>query len=149
MRDSDKGPVFTEVVLEIFKLGGLLVNEGDQMADEFGITSARWKIMGAISLAGKPQTVPQIARAMGLTRQAVQRLVDAMYNDGFLEFQTNPDHKRARLIMLSQRGVKSYAQLDKKQIEWAKKCSAKLSKKELDTTLSVLRKVSEYLSLQG
>jgi len=146
MRDSEKGPVFTEVVLEIFKLGGLLVNEGDQMADEFGITSARWKVMGAISLAGQPQTVPQIARTMGLTRQAVQRLVDTMYNDGFLEFQTNPDHKRAKLIKLSTRGEKSYAQLDRKQTHWAKKCSANLSKKELDTTLTVLRKVSEQLS---
>ena len=90
MEDSQKGPVFTEVVLEIFKLGGLLIHEGDHMTSEYGITSARWKILGAIALSGRPQTVPQIARTMGLTRQAVQRLVDAMNKDGFLEFENNP-----------------------------------------------------------
>ena len=78
MEDSQKGPVFTEVVLEIFKLGGLLIHEGDLMTSEYGITSARWKILGAIALVGTSQTVPQIARTMGLTRQAVQRLVDAL-----------------------------------------------------------------------
>ena len=67
-----KGPVFTSIVLEIFKLSGLLISEGDEMSREFGLTSARWKIMGAIQLAGSPQTVPQIARSMGLTRKRVR-----------------------------------------------------------------------------
>lgn len=68
MNKAQKGQVFTEIVLEVFKLGGLLVNESDLIGAEFGITSARWKILGAISLADKPLTVPQIARSMGLTR---------------------------------------------------------------------------------
>lgn len=143
MNDSKKGPVFTETVLEVFKLGGLLVNVGDLMASEFGITSARWKILGAIALVGKPQTVPQIAKTMGLTRQAVQRLVDAMHKDGFLTFQINPDHKRAKLISLSTLGEQTYAKLDEKQMAWAKECSSSMSKQELDTTLSVLRKISD------
>lgn len=143
MIDAKKGPVFTDAVLEIFKLGGLLVNEGDLMASEFGITSARWKILGAIALVGKPQTVPQIATTMGLTRQAVQRLVDAMHKDGFVAFQTNPDHKRAKLIKLSTLGENTYAKLDEKQIVWARECSSSLTKKELDTTLSVLKKISD------
>ena len=143
MTDVNKGPVFTEAVLEIFKLGGLLVNEGDLMTSEFGITSARWKILGAIALPGKPQTVPQIAKTMGLTRQAVQRLVDAMHKDGFLKFQTNPEHKRAKLIKLSTLGEITYAALDQKQMVWATECSSSLSKEELDTTLSVLKNISD------
>jgi len=54
MNDPQKGPVFTEIVLEVFKLGGLLVSEGDDMGSEYGITSARWKILGALFLAGEP-----------------------------------------------------------------------------------------------
>lgn len=99
--------------------------------------------MGAIALVGKPQTVPQIATTMGLTRQAVQRLVDAMHKDGFVAFQTNPDHKRAKLIKLSTLGENTYAKLDEKQIVWARECSSSLTKKELDTTLSVLKKISD------
>jgi len=145
MEHSQNGLAFTKIVLEIFKLGGLLVNEGDQLTKAYGMTSARWKVLGAIVIAGKPQTVPQIAKSMGLTRQAVQRLVDAMQQDGFLEFQENPEHKRAKLIKLSIHGEKTYSELDKKQATWANQCAAELGQKELETTLSVLKKISDTI----
>ncbi|ODC05180.1 MarR family transcriptional regulator [Terasakiispira papahanaumokuakeensis] len=143
MNDPQKGPVFTDIVLEVFKLGGLLVSEGDHMGEEYGITSARWKVLGALSLAGKPQTVPQIARSMGLTRQAVQRLVDAMREDELLCFQNNPDHKRAKLICLSALGETVFSKLSEKQSGWAMECSTGITKAELETTLSVLKRISE------
>lgn len=142
MSNYQKGPLFTGVVLEIFKLSGLLINEGDRMTAEFGITSARWKILGSLSIAGSPLTVPQIAKTMGQTRQAVQRLVDAMQRDGFLEFKDNPEHKRAKLISLSSKGLDIYAKLDAIQAEWAKESSGQLKLKELETTLSVLKEMT-------
>lgn len=142
MNRANKNEVFTEVVLEIFKLGGLLINEGDQLTEEYGITSARWKVLGAITLANSPQTVPQIARTMGLTRQAVQRLVDVMYEEKLLEFQPNPEHKKAKLVSLTNKGVNIYSKLDKKQVKWARENSLNLTKKDLETTLSVLKKIS-------
>lgn len=145
MDNAKKGPVFTEIVLEVFKLGGLLVSEGDQMGAEFGITSARWKVLGALSLGAQSQTVPQIARNMGLTRQAVQRLVDAMESDGLLQFADNPDHKRAKLISVTEHGQTVYSQLDAKQSVWAMDCSEGISADDLATTLSVLRLVSSAI----
>ncbi|WCN12773.1 MarR family transcriptional regulator [Marinomonas mediterranea] len=142
MNESKKGTMFTEIVLEVFKLGGLLVSEGDQMGQEFGITSARWKVLGALSLAGEPQTVPQIAKSMGLTRQAVQRLVDAMYDDELLLFNENPDHKRAKLISLSKLGGAVFSTLEEKQLGWATKCSTDITKVELTAALSVLKRIS-------
>lgn len=145
MTKSQKGPVFTEIVLEVFRLGGLLVNAGDRIGAEFGITSARWKILGAISLADKPLTVPQIARSMGLTRQAVQRLVDAMQEDGLLDFRPNPDHKRAKLITLSTLGKETFSKLDEKQVRWASECSSGITQKELATTLDVLKRITDIV----
>ncbi|HPE58973.1 MAG: MarR family transcriptional regulator [Thiothrix sp.] len=145
LNESRKGPVFTEITLEVFKLGGLFVSEGDQMGAAYGITSARWKILGALALAGEPQTVPQVARSMGLTRQAVQRLVDAMHADGFLLFQENPGHKRAKLISLSELGMAVFSKLDEKQAGWATERSRGISQAELETTLSVLRRISAVI----
>jgi len=145
MRDAQKGRVLTRIVLEVFKLGGLLVSEGDRMGSEHGITSARWKVLGALALAGEPQTVPQIARNMGLTRQAVQRLVDAMRDDQLLVSQDNPDHKRARLIQLSKLGETVYSKMDATQSRWAAQCAAGISKAELETTLAVLARISDSM----
>lgn len=145
MKESNKGPIFTDIVLEVFKLGGLFVSEGDQMGAEYGITSARWKVLGALSLAGEPQTASQIARNMGLTRQAVQRLIDVMHEDELLLFHDNPEHKRAKLIRLSERGEMIYAQLYDKQLAWAVNGSTDISEAELETTLSVLKRIADTI----
>ncbi len=145
MNESQKGLMFSDIVLEVFKLGGILISKGDQMGMEYGVTSARWKILGAIFLAGEPQTVPQIAKRMGLTRQAVQRLVDAMQKDDLLLFHKNPDHKRAKLIDLTDLGKEIFIKLDEKQSKQAIAHSSNLSQAELETALSVLKKMSDAI----
>jgi len=145
MNQSQKGLTFSEIVLEVFKLGGFLISKGDQMGMEYGVTSARWKILGAIFLAGEPQTVPQIARRMGLTRQAVQRLVNVMQKDDLLLFRKNPDHKRAKLIDLSDIGKEIFLKLDEKQSRQATTDSSGISQAELETALSVLKRMSDTI----
>ena len=73
MSHTPEGQLFTDIVLEVFKLSGLLALEGDRITDEFGLSSARWKVLGALSFSPSPMTVPQIAAAMGQARQGVQR----------------------------------------------------------------------------
>ena len=73
---TPKSEVLTALILEIFQLNGTLLAAGNQITKPHGMTSARWQIMGAIELAGQPLTVSQIARRMGLTRQAVQRIAN-------------------------------------------------------------------------
>jgi hypothetical protein len=64
---TSAGAAATEVILSIFKANGLLVTSGDQLSASEDLTSARWQVLGAIALADRPLTVPQIARRMGLT----------------------------------------------------------------------------------
>ena len=69
-RRITEGDAATAVVLEIFRVNGLLLAAGNKVAAQEGLTAARWQVLGAVALAGQPLTVPQIARRMGLTRQA-------------------------------------------------------------------------------
>ena len=78
MKRTQQGALLTEIILETFKLNGLLVSAGDQLTKELGITSARWKVLGALSNEARALTVPEIARKMGQSRQAVQRLTNEM-----------------------------------------------------------------------
>ena len=137
-----KGEKFTELVLEIFKVNGMLNTEGDQLTAPFGITSARWKVLGAIGLEQRPLTVSDIARAMGQSRQGTQRLVDAMVKDDVLETMDNPNHKRAKLVRLTARGQSIYEQLDEVQRPWAEKNAEHLSGEQLDTALAVLQSLT-------
>jgi DNA-binding MarR family transcriptional regulator len=116
-RHSAGGAAFTQLVLEVFRLNGRLLAAGDRIAVPRGLSSARWQVLGA--LAAGPRTAAQIARAMGLARQSVQRLVDAMRAGGILASDVNPEHARARLIALTTRGRKLYDAVMAEQAVWA------------------------------
>ncbi|MGR5559785.1 MarR family winged helix-turn-helix transcriptional regulator [Vibrio fortis] len=141
--DTDS-EVFTKVVLEIFKVSGLLNTEGDRMSEEFGLSSARWKILGAIEKSEAPLTVPEIGRAMGQSRQASQRIVDVMVKDGMVIFIDNPSHKRAKHVILTEEGKRIYDLLDNKQAFWATKAANELSREELTITLHTIQKMAKY-----
>jgi DNA-binding MarR family transcriptional regulator len=89
------GEALTDLVIRTFRLNGLFLAMGELMARPAGLTSARWQVLGAI--LREPLSVSAIARAMGLTRQSVQRLADALVSDGMAEYLRNPRHRRAKL----------------------------------------------------
>src|SRR5215467_2449077 len=104
-----EGDSATQVVLETFRLNGLLLAAGNRLAAQERLTAARWQVMGAVALAGRPLTVPQIARRMGLTRQAVQATVDRLLAEALVEARDNLDHRRSPLVALTERGRQTYA----------------------------------------
>src|SRR5687768_16516150 len=79
------GEAATKVILSTFRANGLLLSAGDALTADADLTSARWQVLGAIALAERPLTVPQIARRMGLTRQSVHATVKRLVDDGMLE----------------------------------------------------------------
>jgi len=75
---------------------------------------------------------------MGLSRQAVQRLVNEMVIDDLLELDINPHHKRAKLLNLTKKGKSIYTKLERKQKPWAASLAKGLDKNELEKTSTVL-----------
>jgi DNA-binding MarR family transcriptional regulator len=141
---NSDGEIFTKIVLEIFKVSGLFNTEGDRMSEEFGLSSARWKIMGAIEKSDVWLTVPEIGRAMGQSRQASQRIIDVMAKDGLVDFIDNPSHKRAKHVTLTEEGKRIYDLLDNKQATWAAKVATELSREELEVTFNTIQKMAKY-----
>src|SRR5215475_8634613 len=76
---TPEGEAATDVVLALFRANDLVLAAGHRLAEREGLTAARWQVLGAVALAGRPLTVPQIARRMGLTRQAVQATVNQLH----------------------------------------------------------------------
>lgn len=134
---------FTDLVLEVFRLNGQLLASGDRLSAPVGLTSARWQVLGA--LAGSPQTVAQIARAMGLTRQSVQRTVDVLVREGVLRQDPNPHHKRAMLVSLTDQGQAMLHAVTTLQRDWAAATAQGLSPDALTATTTLLRTIRERL----
>jgi DNA-binding MarR family transcriptional regulator len=135
---TPEGEKATEVILAAFRANGLLLAAGDLLAAGHGLTSARWQVIGAIALAQRPLTVPQIARRMGLTRQSVHTSVGRLLADGMVELVPNTDHRRSQLVCLTERGRVRFQAVDEKQAAWVNQLAAGLPRSELETTIRVL-----------
>jgi DNA-binding MarR family transcriptional regulator len=127
----------TDLILEVFRLNGLLLAAGDRLTADLGLTSARWQVMGAI--ADAPLTVAAIGRRMGLTRQAVLRVANDLAAQGFAAFADNPDHKRAKLLGLTDRGRKALAEITRRQIAWSNDLADGLALPALRDALTAVR----------
>ena len=142
---TPEGEQATEVLLSVFRANGLLVAAGDRLAAEHGLTSARWQVLGAIALARRPLTVPQIARRMGLTRQSVHTTVRRLLADGLVELSPNTDHRRSQLVRLTDLGERRYRAIDQQQAPWANELAHGLSHSDLQTTARVLHELCTRL----
>jgi DNA-binding MarR family transcriptional regulator len=65
-------------------------------------------VLGAIALAGEPLSVPAIGKAMGLSRQGVQKQVDLLRRESLVTLQENPSHRRSPLVALTRAGRAAY-----------------------------------------
>lgn len=144
-RHSTGGAALTELVLEVFRLNGRLLSAGDRLVADIGLTSARWQVLGAIHYAGEPQTVSWLARSMGLTRQAVQRIVNELAAEGLVAFKPNPAHRRAQLATLTRKGQGAYAAADRRQTPWANALAKGLDRGELERALDLLNTIRNRL----
>src|SRR5262249_36278353 len=120
-RELGKGPgataeaAFTRLVLTLFRVHGRVLASGEELVASLGLTAARWQVLGALSLAGRPMTVPSIAAAMGLTRQGVQKQVDLMTADRLVMVRVNPVHKRSGLVAITATGSRLYGRATRRQ----------------------------------
>lgn len=133
-------PWHPALVLEVFRFQGCLLAAGDRLAKPLHLSSARWKVVGAIDQQG-PLSVSKIARNMGLTRQTVQRLANEMKVGQFIGYAPNPDHRRAKLVRLTKKGRRVMKILNQRQIHWADKIAAGVNTEELEAALGLIKKL--------
>lgn len=110
------GAAATELILEIFRANGQLLAAGDRLMKPLFLTSARWQVLGVI--AEGPATVAQIARMMGLARQSVQRIADVLATEGLVQFDLNPNHRRAPLLRLTEDGQRRSDEIARLHAAW-------------------------------
>jgi DNA-binding MarR family transcriptional regulator len=142
----DKASLITEFAIETFRLNGDLLEAGDRLVEGSGLTSARWQVLGAIAMSPVSLSVAHIARNMGLSRQAVQRVVNELENERFVAFVPNPHHARAKLVTMTGKGTQAYAAAMERQRPWAADLGARIAADEIRTALKMMRSVRERLT---
>jgi DNA-binding MarR family transcriptional regulator len=138
---TPQGAAITELIVTIFRCNGRLLRSGDIMLRDLELTSARWQVLAAI--VQTPRTVAQIARYYELTRQGVLWVVQSMLKDGIVELAKNPDHKRAKLVRLTEKGREVYDEIDRRQRHWSNEAGTAFSVEVVQAATECVRRLGE------
>ncbi len=146
LKRTTGGEAVTDLVLDLFRLNNQLLSAGDRMVAPLGLTSARWQILGAIVAADYPQPVAWLARNLGAHRQNVQRIINDLAKEGLVEFETNPHHRRAQLVILTKRGRQTFDSAMRLQAPWSDSLAEGLSVKDIETAHRVMLALRQNLN---
>ncbi len=145
------GDAFATFAISVLRLAGHLQTAGDALAKPAGQTSARWQVLAAADHA--PMTVADAGRALGMTRQGVQRIADLLEKDGLIAYVDNPAHQRAKLMALTEIGKAALETIKARQAVWANALGEILGKKEIteatQTVIAALQAVEKQSVQEG
>lgn len=137
------GDALSSLVAQVMRLSGLLTAVGDALAEPAGQTMARWQVLAAVERA--PRSVADAARVLGLTRQSVQRVADLLVADGLAQYEDNPGHRRAKLVVLTARGRDALHTIQAAQHTWANALGADVGESELRRANAALARLADAL----
>lgn len=148
-KQTPTGDALSRLVLDLFRLNNLLLTAGDRLVAPLGLTSARWQILGTIVATPRPEPVAWLARNLGANRQNVQRIVNDLHKEGLITFETNPHHRRAQLVVLTDKGRQTFAAAMLLQAPWINGLSDGLRVEDIETTHRVMMAVRQKLEEGG
>ncbi|MGW4147328.1 MarR family winged helix-turn-helix transcriptional regulator [Streptomyces albogriseolus] len=130
--------------LGAFRLNGQFLAVAEELARPAGLTAARWQVLGAV--LQEPLPVSGIARAMGITRQSVQRVADLLVEQGLAEYRPNPAHRRAKLLAPTEEGRAAVRRIDPGHAAFAARLAKAYREAQGEEGLAEAVRALEHLS---
>ena len=124
------------LVADVYEAAGALRRWGETLAAAEGQTQARWQLLSVVS--ERPLTVPQAARRLGISRQAVQRSADDAVKQGLTSFQPNPEHRSSPLVELTPSGRQVLQNINERAQQFNRHADLLLAAPDIETTRRVL-----------
>jgi DNA-binding MarR family transcriptional regulator len=136
------------LAVAIFAANGTLIGAGNRLVAPLGLTSAWWQVLAALRYSPVPLPTASIARNMGLTRQAVQRIVDVLAERGLVAFQPNPHHQRAKLIVLTPAGLAAVTGAEESVAPLDHAIAERIGTERLRAAIDTLNEMTAVIAVQ-
>ena len=135
---TSKSELLTETVLTVFRTNGCLIDWGDKFVAPFGLTSARWQMLGALAFSKQTLTAPQLAATMGVSRQGAQKQLNLLEAENMVNKLPNPHHRRSPYYELTKSGKKIYTVIESRWKAHTKELCSGLNLSDILTAKRVL-----------
>ncbi|MFF3270750.1 MarR family winged helix-turn-helix transcriptional regulator [Streptomyces chrestomyceticus] len=131
-----------EVIRRLWPLHRTVVRAVERELSGTGLTAGQRALLDTLRTHG-PRTVPELARALELDRQPVQRWVNHARELGLLEAVPNPAHRRSPLIRLTPEGTEVASALQRSEAAGLRRMLAGVPAADVATALHVLDRLGE------
>lgn len=98
----------TALIREVRSCFNQLKTLAERLHEDLGVNPSMRAVMESLA-AGGAQTVPEIARSKGVSRQHIQSIMNVLLADGLVEARDNPAHRRSPRFELTRRGRATFA----------------------------------------
>jgi DNA-binding MarR family transcriptional regulator len=139
----------TDLIRTVIRLNATVQKSGTRLMRGTGITNARWQTLSELFALDCLVTVSELARHMGLTRQAIQRLADEMASDGLVEFVANPGDARAMHLSLTAAGRAAYHDALEREWQWANAIAADFDAEQIDRAVVLLEAITQKMQTES
>ncbi len=126
-----------ELIQTIGRAQARLVAMADALHGHRGLAPSLRGVLLCIEANG-PQNISRLAELCAVSRQFLQRSVQALIAGDWAETQPNPRHKGSPLIALAPRGIDEVARIHDLEAPYFRNLAARVSRDELTCTLRVL-----------
>lgn len=143
---DDPARLVSTLMQAVQRLSSRQLARGDALLEPLELNSARWQALGAISQAGRPLSAPQLAEAVGVTRQGAQKQLHQLAREGLVAAAANPRHQRSPLYGLTAAGRRQLTTATALHEAWTARLAAGLPAAELADALRVLEALHARLA---
>jgi DNA-binding MarR family transcriptional regulator len=145
--NHEPGSTLIALVDELSRLRGRLVSAFRPVRERHGCSDLDMMVLSAVAGAATPPTVSRIGRSLGHPRQVVQRIADDLTRRGLVDWLDNPEHKRARLLVLTETGGALKREADKEGLRAANDLTDGIDPQVLETAVRSLHAIRERIEM--
>ena len=140
---TDEQLLMSGIAKTIYRLNGHVLSIAEDLAGPVGLTGAWWQVLA--SVLREPMSVADIARFIGNSRQAVQRIADRLVEEGLVELHDNPAHARAKLLAPTGKGRDAVRAIAPAHVELADRLATTYGKDKLAHVLALMEDLEVVL----
>ena len=141
---TDNSRAFRRFTRAVFAAQAVVLRHGDTANAPLGQSSARWQVLRAID--DGHTSVAGAARFMGSSRQSVQRLADALIDEGLIEAAGQDDDRRLKLLRLTAEGQRVHDALEDNFDIWADRLLAHIRPDDLAAVSQGLEQITYIIN---
>jgi DNA-binding MarR family transcriptional regulator len=135
------------MIVQVRTCFNLLKTRTEQLLEDLEINPSMRAVLESLYRKDL-QTVPEIAKGKGVSRQHIQMIMNSLTEDGFVQQVDNPQHKRSPQFQLQEAGRSIFEETQRREAEPIGQLAQALPLENLPETIGLLEKLNTELTQQ-